>query len=278
MKKIIAVALLSVALLASGCDKNSESEVTSNLNCDKSTAIEYQYLEDFDNISGIFEYSTNIVKAKLFSIEPFDGSYYVFKYRVETDYTKNTETYIHVYDAACEKLIVDESYYLFLEVKTHPLYPHKIYTTVLKNVVFNAADTATEFAIKGEVFSLKGTEMDDIIKKAIEKDLVADKINTSQFLVTSATNSIDDAAKKAEVIIDMKILKEYPENKYVSLYKIEKIGTVKGDDRELSNLLQLKPGLKRNISYRVFLKRTPEGGGFMIFDRNYQAVEGVSDS
>lgn len=94
------------------------------------------YVSDVNSMDDIVRYSTNIVEATLTSTEDFDGFVNVYTFEVITDYTKNTPNSIHMYDEYNSKYVIGHTYYLFLCKGESALYPHTIYTTVVKDLIW----------------------------------------------------------------------------------------------------------------------------------------------
>ena len=100
--------------------------------------VEYSYAEDLTTLEDVLRHSTNIVRAKLVSMDDFDGAVQVYLFHVTNDLTGNTPDEIHVYDAYDPAYILGHSYYLFLCSGESALYPHTIYTTVVKEMILDA--------------------------------------------------------------------------------------------------------------------------------------------
>lgn len=242
-----ALFLLPLLLLLTACARPADQP---------HTTVEYSYVENLTTPEDMARYSTNIVRAQLVSTDDFDGATRVYLFRVTDDLTGNTPDEVHVYDAYDPAYTPGHSYYLFLCAAESALYPHTIYTTVVKEMILDA-DTP-------EVSTLPRTVAD-----AITAGLLGDKLNPPTAL--SSSDNLREVAAQADVVALVRVRNEQPANPYTSLYAAETLSTLKGPADAVAAYLTLSPGLTPGGAYYIFLQNT--NGAYTLFSRAFPAVD-----
>ncbi len=273
MKKIFLVALSSVLLLfITACGNTPNSAQTSP------ASVEYSYVEDLNSLEAIMRYSSNIVKAELTSVEDFNGTLSVYTFRVSEDYTNNTPNGIHMYDAYNDAYIVGHTYYLFLSSGESALYPHTIYTTVVKDFVID--DDATSMAVtsvNGNDISVSPANIADRIESAVASNIVAEKV-TEPTLISNST-SIESVSASADVIAEISVSNEVNSNIYSSAYAVSVVSMVKGSAASVPSSMILPPYLDQNTTYYIMLKESPnEDGEYSLFSRSFPVIPSASNN
>ncbi len=273
MKKIFLVALSSVLLLfITACGNTPNSAQTSP------ASVEYSYVEDLNSFEAIMRYSSNIVKAELTSVEDFNGTLSVYTFRVSEDYTNNTPNGIHMYDAYNDAYIVGHTYYLFLSSGESALYPHTIYTTVVKDFVID--DDATSMAVtsvNGNDISVSPANIADRIESAVASNIVAEKV-TEPTLISNST-SIESVSASADVIAEISVSNEVNSNIYSSAYAVSVVSMVKGSAASVPSSMILPPYLDQNTTYYIMLKESPnEDGEYSLFSRSFPVIPSASNN
>lgn len=273
MKKIFLVALSSVLLLfITACGNTPNSAQTSP------ASVEYSYVEDLNSLEAIMRYSSNIVKAELTSVEDFNGTLSVYTFRVSEDYTNNTPNEIHMYDAYNDAYIVGHTYYLFLSSGESALYPHTIYTTVVKDFVID--DDATSMAatsVNGNDISVSSANIADRIESAVASNIVAKKA-TEPTLISNST-SIESVYASADVIAEISVSNEVNSNIYSSAYAVNVVSMVKGSAASVPSSMILPPDLDQNTTYYIMLKESPnEDGEYSLFSRSFPVIPSGSNN
>lgn len=273
MKKIFLVALSSVLLLfITACGNTPNSAQTSP------ASVEYSYVEDLNSLEAIMRYSSNIVKAELTSVEDFNGTLSVYTFRVSEDYTNNTPNEIHMYDAYNDAYIVGHSYYLFLSSGESALYPHTIYTTVVKDFVID--DDATSMAatsVNGNDISVSPANIADRIESAVASNIVAEKANEATPI--SNSTSIESVSTSADVIAEISVSNEVNSNIYSSAYAVSVVSMVKGPAASVPSSMILPPDLDQNTTYYIMLKESPnEDGEYSLFSRSFPVISSASNN
>lgn len=109
MKKCVLL-LIPLLLLLTACARPADQS---------HTTAEYSYAENLTTPEEVMRCSTNIVRAKLVSMDDFDGATQVYLFRVADDLIGNTPGEIHVYDAYdpayIPGLTPGGTYYIFLQ-------------------------------------------------------------------------------------------------------------------------------------------------------------------
>lgn len=235
-------------------------------------SVYYEYSEDLDSVEDIIRYSTNIVEATLVSVEDFNGNVSVYSFDIDKDFTENTEDKIHMYDAYNEQYVVGHSYYLFLCGTDSALYPHKIYTTVQKELIFDTESVQPESAIDNNVIDVDMKQMDAVISKAIKSDIVGAEVGQGTEL--SKATSISEVSEEAEVVAEIRVSEENKANIYASTYKIELVKLLKGSEGAIAQHMSLPPNLDENSSYYIFLTESGRSeGAFVLLSREYPVSE-----
>lgn len=273
MKKIFLVALSSVLLLfITACGNTPNSAQTSP------ASVEYSYVENLNSLEAIMRYSSNIVKAELTSVEDFNGTLSVYTFRVSEDYTNNTPNEIHMYDAYNDAYIVGHTYYLFLSSGESALYPHTIYTTVVKDFVID--DDATSMAatsVNGNDISVSPANIADRIESAVASSIVAEKANEATPI--SNSTSIESVSTSADVIAEISVSNEVNSNIYSSAYAVSVVSMVKGPAASVPSSMILPPDLDQNTTYYIMLKESPnEDGEYSLFSRSFPVISSASNN
>lgn len=240
--------------------------------------VECSYVEDLNSIEDVMRYSTNIVKAKLTSVEDFDGTLGVYIFDVLEDYTDNTQSEIHMYDAYNDAYMVGHTYYLFLSSSESALFPHTIYTTVVKELIIDEATTSD--VVTASINSSELTVFSDGIEEQIEgaaaQGTVAEYTDAPIFV--SNADDIVTAANLADVIAEVSVSNEVNANIYSSTYALNVVAMIKGPVTAVPASISLPPDLDPNATYYILLKETPDGDGtYSLCSRAYPAVYSASN-
>lgn len=232
------------------------------------TTVEYSYVEDLTTLEDVMRYSANIVRAKLESAQDFDGAVQVYLFSVTDDLTGNTPDEIHVYDAYDPAYIPGHSYYLFLCSGESALYPHTIYTTVVKEMILDADAPKAVTAAGSHDMAVPLSDLPRAVADAKTRGLLGDKIDPS--VVLSTSGSIREVAAQADVVALIRVRDEQNANPYASLYAAETLSTLKGSADAVPAHLTLPPDLTSGDTYYVFLQNT--NGAYTLFSRAFPAV------
>lgn len=230
--------------------------------------VEYSYVEDLTTLEDVMRYSTNIVRAKLESAQDFDGAVQVYLFRVTDDLTGNTPDEIHVYDAYDPAYIPGHSYYLFLCSGESALYPHTIYTTVVKEMILDADAPEAVTAVGSHDMAVPLSDLPRAVADAETRGLLDDKIDPP--VVLSTSDNLREVAAQADVVALVRVRDEQNANSYASLYAAETLSTLKGSADAVPAHLTLSPGLTSGDTYYVFLQNT--NGAYTLFSRAFPAV------
>ena len=177
-----------------------------------------------------------------------------------------------MYDAYYEEYIPGHSYYLFLEGSDNALYPHTIYTTVMKELIIDVESTQSIATIGEETIGVVASETDEIISDAIVEGIVGEK--TGSMLTVSDSSSMSSISQEADVIAEIHTSWEMEQNPYVSTYGVEVVDFLKGQEGSIAQIMNLPPNLDPNTNYYVFLKEDPEiAGVFLLYSRVYPVAE-----
>lgn len=272
MKKIFLVTLTLALLLLLTARGNTPNSTQSS-----PASVEYSYVEDLNSLEAIMRYSSNIVKAELTSVENFNETLSVYTFGVSVDYTNNTPNEIHMYDAYNGAYIVGHSYYLFLSSAESALYPHTIYTTVVKDLIID--DSVTSMAttsVHGNDISVSPANIADQIESAVSSNIVAEKANEPT-PVSNSTN-IESVSSSADIIAEISVSNEVKANIYSSTYIINVISIVKGSAASVPSSMNLPPDLDQNMTYYIMLKESPyEDGTYSLFSRSFSVIPSTSN-
>lgn len=230
--------------------------------------VEYSYVEDLTTLEDVLRCSTNIVRAKLVSMDDFDGAVQVYLFHVTNDLTGNTPDEIHVYDAYDPAYILGHSYYLFLCSGESALYPHTIYTTVVKELILDADAPEAVTAAGSHGMAVPPSDLPRAVADAKTRGLLGDKTDPPVFLSTSG--SIREVAAQADVVALIRVRDEQNANPYASLYAAETLSTLKGSADAVPACLTLPPDLTSGGTYYIFLQNT--NGACTLFSRAFPAV------
>jgi len=258
-----------VSLFFFGCS----SQISSiNADDEKLSLVEHSYYADMNSLDAVVEYSTNIVKANLISVEEFDEAIGVYIFKVEKDYTENTSDIIHMYDAYDKDYIKGHSYYLFLCSVENALYPHRIFTTVLKDFIADTSQIVAAKTINGADIALKIANADKTISEAVTKGMVGTRVHDKSIEITESTN-MKVIAEEADLIAKIQLSEEIPINRYASQYTVVAVDVLKGPEEGLAKFVLLKPDLMLNTDQYVFLIEDPSSeGNYLLFSRDIQVV------
>lgn len=236
----------------------------------------YSYEEDLTSIEDIIRYSTNIVQAELISIEDFDPALIVYTFDVSEDYTNNTPNEIHVYDAYNDAYILGHSYYLFLSSGESALYPHTIYTTVVKDFIIDEATfSMVATSVNDSNITVSSSNLVDQIKTAVSSGIVAQSADTPNLI--SNSNKIESVSASADIIAEVRVSNEVNANIYSSTYIIEVVSMLKGSAADVPSAMNLPPYLNQNTTYYILLKESPYGDGtYSLFSRSYPVISSTS--
>lgn len=276
MKKIFLILLLLLLLLLSACGDNSKAVSTQS---SQKGHVEYSYVEELTTIEDVMRYSTNIVKAKLLSIEDFNGIVSVYLFDVSDDYTGNTSKEIHMYDAYNSAYIVGHTYYLFLSSSESALYPHTIYTTVVDDFIIDDNSVfATSSAANNHDIAVSVSTIDKQIKSALSSNIVAKNIDVDEEKQILNSNSIKSVSLSADVIAEVRLSNEVNANMYSSIYNVEIVSMVKGSAAAISSAMNLPPDLNKTQTYYILLKETAnKDGEYYLFSRTFPVIPSTSE-
>lgn len=274
MKKL---SLFLVGALLMGLTSCGHSMTQTGTSIDKRSHIEYSYVEDVNTMEDVIRYSTNIVEATLISAEDFDGVINVYHFKVNTDYTGNTADEIYMYDEYNENYVVDHTYYLFLCGSDNALYPHTIYTTVVKDLIIDSESIQpTATALYGEL-TVKTAQTETAISTAIETGIVGERIG--QQLDISTSSIISSVSNEADVIAEIRISNELPANRFASTYEVELVNLLKGPYGSVASVMALPPDLDSNLTYYVMLKEDPGfPNTYCLFSRVYPVMDATESN
>lgn len=269
MKRISSFLLLIVLLIGlTACNNGSAVKNTDGAQA----SPEYSYVEDMLTLQDVMRYSTNIVKATLTSFKDFNGVVNVYSFDVDEDYTDNTPDKINMYDGYNEAYIVGHTYYLFLCRGEDALYPHTIYSTVLKHFIVDEADEVASAEVNSSKITLQVNSAPEIIAEAVEAGIVGERAGAMTEISTAS--DIKTLSEEADVIAEIKVSSETNANIYASTYQVEVINIVKGAKDAVPSVINLPPALSAGKSYYVFLREDAENAGtYVLFSRSFPAVD-----
>ena len=164
------------------------------------SSVEHFSSVELNTVDELVEYSTNIVKATLASVEEFDGGMYVYLFDVTEDFSENTPQQVHVYHGFDERYTVGHSYYLFLVGTDVATYPHTIYTTAASDLGFDAEGVQ---ALSSEDIG-QVNQAEDVISQAVQEDTVGVAVE-GQLPEVSFAEDISEVAKGADVIARVRL-------------------------------------------------------------------------
>lgn len=281
MKKFTFILLAAVLLVFSACSRDpvpdsSEVSPRETLAGEYSVEVEYSYVEKLDSIEDVARYATNIITATLVSVEDFNGYVSVYRFNVKEDYTNNTPDEVYMYDAYNSSYVIGHTYYLFLCSGESALYPHTIYTTVVKDLIIDTDKTTTTTSLGGNDFIAATNEVSESIENSITLDIVGAKVDAA----LSVSDSLDKEflSDSADIIAEVRVSSEVNANIYASTYAVEVISLLKGPSDAVPSSLNLPPDLDPGKTYFVFLKETPDGGTYSLFSRAYPVMDTASVS
>lgn len=273
MKKIFLFALTFALFLLTACGNAADSTQASST----PAPVEYSYVEDLNSLEDIMRYSSNIIKAELTSVENFNETLSVYTFEVSIDYTNNTPNEIHMYDAYNDAYIVGHTYYLFLSSAESALYPHTIYTTVVKDLIIDDSVTSIATAsVNDNSIAVSPANITDQIESAVSSNIVAENANEPDPI--SNSTSIKSVSASADVIAEISISNEVNANIYSSTYKINVVSMVKGSMTAVPSSMNLPPNLNPNATYYIMLKESSyENGIYSLFSRSYPVISSASN-
>lgn len=232
----------------------------------------YSYLEEFNTLDDILKYSSDVVKATLVSTEDFDGRINVYLFNVEENYFGDASNEIHMYDAYNEQYIIGHSYYLFLCGSESALYPHKIYTTVVKDFILDEMSLGTEVFANGDEIAVNTLEIESAVSDAVTNRVVGEKAEEAAYVTNS--DDIREISGEADVIAEIQVFSEMHSNKYSSTYSLEVLNILKGPEGAVASHMNLPPDLDPDTTYYVFLKEDPEcPGNYLLCSRVYPVAD-----
>ena len=260
MKKFAVLFFASLLLLLSACAKPVQQT--------RST-VEFSYAEDLTSLEDVMRYTSNIVRAKLESAEDFDGAVQIYQFSVTEDLNGNTPDEIHVYDAYNSGYVEGHSYYLFLCAGESALYPHTIYTTVVKDLILDVDAPEAAITVNGHDMSLPLTNLPDAVTAAVDRGILGAKKGTTVAL--SDSDNIREVSAQADVVAQVRVWGEQNANVYASLYATETVSVLKGSADAVPAYISLPPNLDSGSTYYIFLKGT--GGDYTLFSRAFPAAD-----
>lgn len=265
MKKTALILLSVLVLLFSGCTTASQTERGSPLETESDTPVQ--------SIDDLFAYSTNVVRARLLTVKPFDQSVSVYSFEVQQDFTENTPSEIHVYAVTDYSFKSDRSYYLFMQGHDNALYPHTIYHIVGSGFAPNAADPQITIYADGVAVPWKTKNPEESIKTAVSDKKTATK---EQILSPKLSESTDLSVlfKEADLVVRVRLSDPRPFNVYAAGYAVEVLTVLKGDENGVASHINLPPDLDLSKTYYLFLQKDPQfPQGYNLFSRVYPVVE-----
>lgn len=269
MKKYFVFLVLVLLLSVTACSQNNTRE---NHLTEKINPISYSYDDNLKTLNDVISYSTNIVKATLLSIDDFDGAVKIYSFEVNEDYTQNTPDLICMYDAYYEEYAVGHSYYLFLCATENPLYPHTIYTTIVKELIIDTTSSQVSTTVNASEINVKTAQTETIILNAVTEDVVGTRVQSGPGI--SVSSDISAVSTEADVVAEIRVTSEVPSNMYASTYTVDLINLLKGSETAVAPAMSLPPNLNPNTTYYVFLKEDSNNAGvYCLFSRAYPAAE-----
>ncbi|MCI9467378.1 MAG: hypothetical protein HFE99_09750 [Ruminiclostridium sp.] len=263
MKKYMAIVLGLLFCAASCSAEQPEVEAPGSY-------VEYSSYVELNTMDEIAEYSTNIVKATLTSMEVFDGGTYVYLFDVTEDFTENTPQQIHVYHRFDAQYTVGTSYYLFLQGTDLALYPHTVYSTPEHNLGFLDAEGVQTLSGEG---TRRGSQAEDVISQAAQKGTVGSAVE-GMLPKISFTEDISQVADEADVIARVRLSQRENINQYVSNYEVQLLEIVKGPEGSVAAYITLPPDLDQGKEYYIFLAEDPEiKGEYYTYSQAYPVLE-----
>lgn len=255
--------------------------MTVNIAACSTSNIDVLYSVPIDNLEDVMQFSSNIIKGELLSLERFDDYLGVYQFKVVKDYTNNTEEIINVYDSY-NKSFYDkgETYFLFLVRNENALYPHPIYTTPYKELIAKEGNPP-KIKFDGSTLDFSSEDFENMIQNNIENDNVAsaDAIQQIKKWRLMDTADLAKTIKHADSIMKIEILDERPVNRYASSYDVEHIEILKGSV-ECSELINLEPGLDIGSQYYVLMQKAPnaiDDYDIVLFSKFYTAIDAQSE-
>lgn len=234
-------------------------------------AVGYQYAEDLSSFEDVLRYSSDVVKATLTATKDFDGSINVYTFRIDEDFTGNAPKEIHVYDQPNSAYLDGHTYYLFLCRGESALFPHTIFTTVLKELIVDVAEPKASATVNGSDLVLDVPSIPEEIQKALDSGVIAQRVEKMPELSSSA--KLEEVAKEADLIAEICVSGESNANPNASAYQIQVKNMVKGEEKAMPAVLDLPPELDTGKSYYVLLKQDPaQAGSYLLFSRTYPVV------
>ncbi len=181
-----------------------------------------------------------------------------------------------VYDAYYEGYEKGHSYYLFLQGNDNALYPHTVYTTVLKKLVLDSKTDNVVLSQKtGYLIDIKS--LPELIKKQVLAGNVGAKLGSR--LVVTESKALSEVFEISDYVAKIKIACEGNVNRYTSSYETSFVDVVKGAGDYISPNMVLQPGLDTGKEYFIFMKEIPASPGqYVVFDRNYTVIEATPEN
>ena len=263
MKKYMVI-VLGLLFCAAACSaEQPEAEAPGSY-------VEYSSYVELNTIDEIAEYSTNIVKATLTSMEVFDGGTYVYLFDVTEDFTENTPQQIHVYHRFDAQYTVGTSYYLFLHGADLVPYPHTVYSTTVPDLDFLDAEGVQTLSGEG---TRRSSQAEDVISRAAQKETAGSAVE-GMFPKVSFTEDISQVADEADVIARVRLSQRENINQYVSNYEVQLLEIVKGPEGSVAAYITLPPDLDQGKEYYIFLAEDPEiKGEYYTYSQAYPVLE-----
>lgn len=263
MKKYMVI-VLGLLLCATACSaEQPEAEALGS-------SVEYFSSVELNTIDELVEYSTNIVKATLTSMEEFDGGTYVYLFDVTEDFTENTPQQIHVYHGFDAQYTAGTSYYLFLQGTDLVPYPHTVYSITAPELGFLDAEGVQ--TLSGEKMR-RGSQAEDVISQASQESTVGAAVE-GMLPKVSFTEEISQVAQEADVIAKVRLSQRENINKYVSNYEVQLLEIIKGPEGSVASYSLLPPDLDQGKDYYIFLAEDPEiEGVYDVFSQVYPVLE-----
>ena len=273
MKRLFLFTLTSVLFLLTACGNTASSTQPSQT----AAPVEYSYVDDLDSLEDVMRYSSNIVKAELTSVEDFNGTLSVYTFEVSVDYTDNTPNEIHMYDAYNDSYLVGHTYYLFLSSAESALYPHTIYTTVVKDLIIDdSVNSVAVASVNDNNIAVSPANITDRIESAVSSNVVAE--NADGPAPISNSTDIESISSMADVIAEISVSNEVNANIYSSTYTVNVVSMVKGSATAVPSSISLPPNLDQTTTYYIMLKESPyEEGTYSLFSRSYPAISSASN-
>ena len=205
-------------------------------------------------------------------MEDFNESVKIYLFDVKDSYFGNAQNEIHMYDAYDSQYVVGHTYYLFLCGSESALYPHTVYTTVVKSLILDEASLETAVYGNGDAVEGDISQIESRIVAATANGTAGEKIGEPFQL--SVSSNIGVVSEEADAVVEVRLTSEMAANRYVSMYTVELLDTLKGPEGAVASYINLPPNLDLDTTYYIFLKEDPEcPGNYLLYSRVYPVAD-----